>query len=324
MKARPHFLLGFVLALFSIAAGQDAQQPDLNQRILELNQLQGEVGEYRVGSGDLIEIQVFGVEELSRSVRVSASGGVTLPFVGHLDAAGSTTMEIEARLKSLLEEKEFIKNPEVTVLVTEYRSQPVQVLGAVNNAGRYFLNRPLRLTGVLAMAGGIDPELAGSEVVITRDKPAASGEVQVREVLRVDLNRLLQQGDVLQNIVIQSGDVVHVPEREARLFYVIGDVHRPGAFELPDKRDLRITQALAQAGGTMKTAKNSKGLLVRFDEAGQRQDIKLNLNRIMRGKNTDIPVLPNDVIFVPGSTAKSIGYGLLGVVPRALSDAIRR
>ncbi len=324
MKARPHFLLGFVLALFSIAAGQDAQQPDLNQRILELNQLQGEVGEYRVGSGDLIEIQVFGVEELSRSVRVSASGGVTLPFVGHLDAAGSTTMQIEARLKSLLEEKEFIKNPEVTVLVTEYRSQPVQVLGAVNNAGRYFLNRPLRLTGVLAMAGGIDPELAGSEVVITRDKPAASGEVQVREVLRVDLNRLLQQGDVLQNIVIQSGDVVHVPEREARLFYVIGDVHRPGAFELPDKRDLRITQALAQAGGTMKTAKNSKGLLVRFDEAGQRQDIKLNLNRIMRGKNTDIPVLPNDVIFVPGSTAKSIGYGLLGVVPRALSDAIRR
>ena len=119
-------------------------------------------------------------------------------------------------------------------------------------------------------------------------------------------------------------DVINVPEREIELFYVIGEVAAAGAYELPRDQTLLVTQAIAWAGGPIKTANSKKGVLMRYSVEGTREEIAINLDHIIKGKRPDVPIRPNDVVFIPGSTFKRIGYALIGVVPRTLSDAIIR
>jgi len=138
----------------------------------------------------------------------------------------------------------------------------------------------------------------------------------------VNLKDLLENGKLDLNVPITGGDVVQIPERHIERFFVIGDVNRPGAYELPREEELFISQALAEAGGPMRTAKASKAVLVRWDEEGRRQELAVNVEDILKGKQPDMALHPNDVLFLPGSTAKSIGYGLLGVIPGTLSNTI--
>ena len=103
---------------------------------------------------------------------------------------------------------------------------------------------------------------------------------------------------------------------------MIGDVGRPGTYELPQDRRVLVSQGLAKAGGPTRTAKMNSGILVRYDELGERQELAVNFSDILKGKKADFPIQNNDVIFIPGSTAKEIGYGLLGVIPSTISRAI--
>jgi len=104
-----------------------------------------------------------------------------------------------------------------------------------------------------------------------------------------------------------------------KVYYVIGEVMSPGAYQLPADRTLLLTQALAQAGGPMKTAKMNSGLLVRYDEQGTRQELAVNFSDLLKGKKADFPIQSNDVIFIPGSNFKNIGYGLLGSIPSTIT-----
>jgi polysaccharide export outer membrane protein len=289
------------------------------------------------------------VDNFKQQVRVNSSGGVTLPYVGTVPVMGMTATEVEEKVKTLLDGK-YIKNPQVSVFVAEYRSQPVFVLGAVMRPGQYQITSSLQLVDAIALAGGLNTETAAGYAVIQRrgrEQPApaaqstgpmdgqaarvaatsaspsvVSAQGKPHETTRVDLRDLLDNGNLELNVPIQGGDVVQIPEKQLERFYVIGDVNRPGAYELPTEDKLLVTQALAWAGGPLRTAKKSKGVLVRYDEKGGRQEMAINVDDIMKGKKTDITVLPNDVIFLPGSTAKSIGYGLLGVLPGTASSAL--
>jgi polysaccharide biosynthesis/export protein len=330
-----------------------------NQRINQLSFAGQRSADYRLGPGDLVDISVFGVDDFTRQVRISSSGTITLPFLGTLEVAGLSAAEMEQKLSSLLVEGNFIQNPQVTVFISEYRSQTVFVLGAVQRPGQYQMTHQMNLVDVIAMAGGLDLGRAGDEALVQK-RSAAGGEatamagpqqpvdasVPVQPVsadpvvsfadaqqqvsvnqgggqaVRVDLRQLLEEGDMNMNLAIDGGDIVQVPERQIELFYVIGEVQQPGVFELPDHQPIGVTQALAWAGGPMRTAKADKGVLVRYDEQGNRQEIAVNLDDIMKGRKTDIAVQANDVIFVPGSTAKNIGYGLLGVIPGTISNSV--
>lgn len=303
-----------------------AQDQNWNERIQKLSFTET-ISDYRLGPGDLIQVDVFGVEGFGRNLRINSSGTITVPYIGAVKAAALTTIELEERLSEMLDGR-FIKNPQVTVLVAEYRSQSVFVLGAVTNPGQYQLTQPLRLIDVIGMAGGLNLETADTVAIVQKkgatNGPDANGTTPVRtqETLRIDLTELLENGKLDLNTPISGGDVVQVPERQIERYYVIGDVNRPGAYELPRDEELFVTQALAQAGGPLRTAKTSKGLLVRIDDKGQRQEVALNVDDIVKGKKPDMTLLPNDVIFLPGSTAKSIGYGLLGIIPGTLSNTI--
>ncbi|HXK62556.1 MAG TPA: polysaccharide biosynthesis/export family protein [Acidobacteriota bacterium] len=293
---------------------------DLNDRVQQLTTIDKQQIEqdYRIGPGDVLEILVFGEEGLSRTVRVAADGTVTLPFLDSLKVAGMTALEVESLVKQGLS-RDVIRDPQVSVFIKEYRSQSVFVLGAVQRPGEYQLVGSLHLIDALAMAGGLDLETAGEKAVVQRT--FIENGVERSDVVQVNLKTLLDAGDASLNLRLHPGDVVQVSEKVLQLYYVVGEVNRPGAFQLPGDQALLLTQAVAWAGGTMKTAESEKGLLVRYDENGQRQEIAVNFEDIIKGRRPDFTVQANDVIFIPGSKFKTLGYGLLGVIPQAAQNA---
>jgi len=264
--------------------------------------------EYRLGPGDLIEVGVFGVDEYRHSIRISSSGVVRLPLIDPVTAAGLTAAQLEERIAELLGTG-VIKNPQVSVFVKEYRSQPVYVLGAVRTPGQYQITGQMRVVDAISMAGGAQ---TGADDEVTIQRPRADGGEQT---IAVDLSKILETGDLQQNVIVQGGDVINVRSRPIETIYVIGEVNRAGAFTKAPKQPVRVSQLIALAGGPMKTANTSKGILVRYNEAGQRSEVPLDVQAIIKGKSPDIFVQANDVIFIPGSTMKSLGYGVLQVVP---------
>ena len=286
--------------------------------------------EYRLGSGDLLEVSVFGIEDFTHNLRISSLGQIHLPFLGSITAEGLTPIELEKELVSKLDGR-LIRDPQVSIFVKEYRSQSVLVLGAVRAPGEYQMVHRVNLLDVLTMAGGVLPDTAGDFAVVQTSAPLAvdgkSGSetgaaLQPRKTVRIDLKALLQAGDLSLNIPLRSGDIVQVPQREAQLFYVVGEMKAPGTFTIPNRTDVYVSQAMASAGGPLNTANTSKGLLIRYDGEGPRQEIAVNFSDIIKGKQKDFLIQANDIIFVPGSRIKTLGYGLLGVIPSAVTTGI--
>ena len=302
-----------IAVLLVWASPLHAQTVNLDDRLKSLSSLGKNDAEYRLGAGDLIEIGVFGVDNFRHTLRISASGLIKLPLLDPIAAAGLTPAELETKLTSLLD-GEVIKNPQVSVFVKEYRSQSVFILGAVRNPGQYQITLQLKIVDVLSMAGGLQSN-AVDEAVIQRKSPEGGDEL-----IKVNLQELLEKGDLERNVVVRGGDVIHIQERLAQTVYVVGEVNRAGAFQLPAKQTLRVSQIFAWAGGPMRTAKMSDGILVRYNEKGERQELPVNFGDILKGKTEDFMVKANDIIFVPGSKFKSIGYGLLDMVPGTLGS----
>jgi polysaccharide export outer membrane protein len=298
-------LIPILLAALSWPLPLHAQNAGLDANMKSLAALPTANAEYRLGPGDLIEIGVFGVEEFKHTMRINASGVIKLPLLDPVAAAGLTPAELEQRLTSLLE-TDVIKNPQVSVFVREYRSQPVYILGSVRTPGQYQITMQMRIVDAISMAGGLNPG-AGDEAVIQR--PARDGGEE--QIINVDLRELLEKGDLVRNVVVQGGDVIHIKERLAETIYVIGEVNRSGALAKPPRQELRLSQVIAWAGGPTKTAKLSKGILVRYKENGEREQLPVDFGQILRGKKEDFFVRANDIIFVPGSRFKDLGMTML-------------
>ena len=271
--------------------------------------------DYRIGPEDLLEISVFEVAELSRSVRVSASGEISLPLLGVVRVRGLSALETERLLTELLRQK-YMKDPQVTVFVREYRSDPISVLGAVRTPNIYYIQTQKTLLEVLAMAGGFSETLRtpGRTIQVVRKSArtdagsaapvpdGAAGTPDQHQVIEVPIKGLLQSGDSKWNVWIYPGDSVKVTL--AGNIYVAGNVVRPGAFPLTDFDNLSAVQALALAGGTSKAASRKNAAIIHLNEDGTRIERKIDLGRIMRGQDPDTALGPNDILFVPGSVGR--------------------
>jgi polysaccharide biosynthesis/export protein len=306
------FAIATLLSVLS--AGVHAQTVTVGEQGLPMPSVSVEDADYRLGPGDLIEVTVFGVANFTHSLRISSAGTIKLPLLDVIKASGLTPAELEAQLASSLG-SELIRNPQVSVFVREYRSQPVFVLGAVRSPGQYQVSLQLGIVDILTMAGGPAPN-AGDEAIIQRRSPTGGPT----EMIKIDLRALLEQGDLSLNVRVRGGDVINIQERPNRSVFILGEVNRAGAYQLPAKQELRVTQAFAWAGGPMKTAQMNKGSLVRYDGTGKREEIAVNFEDILKGKKEDFVVQANDIIFVPGSTMKSLGYSLLGMLPNTLTS----
>lgn len=308
------FLLG-ASAAFSQQKVESSQE--MNARIRQLaTAVQARQGDYVIGSGDLLHIEVFDVPELSRELRVGESGYISLPLLPvKVRASGLIPFQLEEKLAELLQVNGLVSNPQVSVFVKEQRSQPITVIGAVKKPLVYQALRQTTLLEVLSEAGGIADD-AGSTVIVTRAaSPAASSDTPgspdsaeaaplQRLTVTINLNDLLESGDSKFNIPLAGGDVVSVPR--AGIVYVVGAVDRPGGYVLQNDREQMTTlKVLALAGGLKTTAKPHQAVILRnTGDFDKRQEVAVDLGKVLGRKAEDARLLPGDILFVPDSTGK--------------------
>jgi polysaccharide biosynthesis/export protein len=272
-------------------SGFDAAEGVLRLRLEPVRAIQPELLEegYRVGTGDKLEISVFGHEDLNKIVEVRADGTVKFPLVGDFHVAGKSPSEIDDELTALLA-KDYLVDPQVNVDVKEYQSQAVTILGEVRSPGRYFLKRNMRMIDLLADAGGATKD-AGPEIIVTRHSSEPSG----RQVV-IRLDALFSRNNVEANIPLHSGDIVTIAERQA--FYIKGEVVRPGSYFI--ETGMSLLKALSIAGGLTQFANRREIEILRSKPGNRGQEkIVINIKDVESGKREDIPLFPDDLINVP-------------------------
>ena len=212
--------------------------------------------EYLLGAGDIVRITVFQNPDLTTESRVSENGSITFPLIGSVLIGGQTTTAAEKVIAARLREGGFVLQPQVNVLPVQMRGSQVAVLGLVNRPGRYLLETAnLRLTDMLATAGGIAP--TGADIAVLTGM--RDGKPIRREV---DIPQLFVSGATGTDPLLSSGDVIYV--QRAPVFYIYGEVQRPGSYRL--ERNMSVMQGLALGGGT--TARGTiRGMRVHRREA---------------------------------------------------------
>lgn len=248
--------------------------------------------EYKIGPQDLLEIAVFGLDEMNKTVRVSEDGNITLPLLGEIAVKDLTKSQLEQKLTRLLVEK-YLQDPQVTIFIREYQSKRVSVLGAVSQPGRYELLGRQTLLHMIAQAGGMTNE-AGGEIIVVREK-----EDGTSKSLRISIDDLILKGDSSLNIPLEPGDIVNIPIDMVVHIYVFGQVNSPGAIEVKKSNLPTLIQAIAQAGGFSDRAAKGRVVIKRKNEEGAEEEIKVNVKAVMRGTKEDIQLKENDIVFVP-------------------------
>ena len=248
--------------------------------------------DYRIGQQDLLEIRVFGVDELDQTVRVSGDGSITMPLLGRLDVAGLSKTEVERTIAGMLSER-FVQDPQVTVFIKEFESRKVAVSGEVREPGTYEMLGSKTLLEMISMAGGLGAEL-GEEIIIFR-----RGDGNQTERLAVDLTRLVYQADPSVNLTVQPGDIIYVPAVEKIRIFVSGAVNSPNLYEVPRNEPVTVLKAITLAGGTTERAADKRIQIMRSAEDGSLVSLNVNLRKVRRGKEEDLVLQPDDIVLVP-------------------------
>jgi polysaccharide export outer membrane protein len=235
----------------------------------------GEPGDYRLGSGDLLHITVSGYAEMVTDVRVSESGSITYPFIGEIPVANLSTHEAERLIAQKLGDGGFIRQAQVTVLVSEYQGQRIAVMGQVGKPGKYPLTSSARVMDLLAEAGGTVPSIASDQATLLRKDGS--------KVL-IDLQSLFD-GDPRQNPPVSGGDTIYVPK--AAQFYIYGEVQKPGMYRL--ERNMTVSRAISAGGGLTSKGSERRVVVKRRDANGKEHKVSVD--------NTTT-IMPDDVVFV--------------------------
>ena len=320
--------------------------------------------DYILGAGDLVRINVYGSPDMQTEARLSAAGTITFPLIGEVKLGGSSPKTSENKIAQLLEQGSFVKKAQVNLVVLQYQSQFVSVLGDVYKPGKYSLDRPSTLSDLLALAGGITPN--GSDMVTlirtesgktTRQdfdlrnliikadatsNPRVSGDdiiyVNAREVSvlgqvnrpgkysvvsgvrtvldflsqaggissggadkivviikrngktekhEIDVDQLYRKGDISENFDMTDGDSIYVPRMP--VFYIYGEVQRPGAFRL--ERNMNLAQALSTGGG-LSARGTERGIKIKRQVNGALETLRANASDLLQA---------DDVVFISES-----------------------
>ena len=266
-----------------------------------------------IGPGDMLHLKVLEAPELEQSSRVSDAGTLTLILGGKVQVAGLTPAEAAVAIERTLVEGHFVLTPHVSVTTEQTATQNVTILGQVRTPGSYPIATPRPILDVLALAGGLN-DLAQRKVTIQRH---ASKE-RVDYVLSNSANAALDA-----NVPVYPGDTVLVPK--ADVVYVLGDVNRPGGIAIvTNDSKLSALQALSLAGGTPPNAVPSHARLIRKQPDGTHVEQQLQLSAMQKGKEPDIPLQGDDIIYVPFSYARNMAVGAGSLVGATSSAAIYR
>lgn len=238
-------------------------------------------GEYRLGPGDVVKISVYNNPDLAMETEITQSGKISFPLIGEVMLGGLTRAGAEKAIADSLAKGGFVPNAHVNLLVAQYRSQQISVMGEVNKPGQYPVSRAATLTEMLAMAGGITAK--GSHIITVIQKDGNGRTVQQE----VDVKRLFA-GGAAANLRLGYDDVIYVPPMP--VFYIYGEVRQPGSYPLTP--DLTVRQALSLGGG----------LTVRGTERGIRLERKgKGSETLSRRPSLNDKLQPNDVLHIPES-----------------------
>jgi polysaccharide export outer membrane protein len=304
--------VSFTPELFSQEAGQ--RQPATSTNDSGFPRVENppiRADEYVLGPADVLTIWVLQSEEISnKTYRVDNTGQLSLPLVGRLHAGGQTVTEFENLLRSEL--KKYIREPQLTVNVTDFQSQPISIIGAVTQPGVQQLRGRTTLLDAITRAGGLRPD-AASHARIMRSlawgklplPTAADDESGEYNIAEVNLRALVNSEKPEDNITLKPNDVITV--LQAQVVFVIGQVARPGNYSVSERESLTVLQALSLAGGLNQFASAQNARILRPILGGpKRAELPVNLKDILAGSKMDIPLLPNDILLVPENTSKRI------------------
>lgn len=361
MKGTWFFLLPLVLAVVTGCSHQDFGRPvtgifsgpnpkpakrpgavDVGERAARLARVLAEwnagrttTREYHLGIEDVLEVGVMSLEESGKVSRfprpIQADGTVAIPLAGPVRVAGLTVLEAEAAIRAALDGR-FIRNPEVTVTITDYRSSPIVMTGAVNRPGIFYMKNDRRsVLEMLAEADGLSAA-AGSEMLLIRsvsaqpttdgtnahrvvetgsrnpiyggspegDPKAALDGTNAQRLVSIDLRRLIDGGDLRLNAWVTRGDMITVPPRTKEYVYVLGYVQRAGVFEIDRDNPPGALQAVAFAGGLASVARAENSFILRETENGQKM-IPVDLTRMARGETPAVLMQVGDTLVVGSS-----------------------
>jgi polysaccharide export outer membrane protein len=270
----------------------------------------GKFHDLRIGIGDLLQITMFGTQDFNSDFRVSPSGDISLPPLGTVHVAGLSTSEAERSIEDQLREGGFYREPRISVFQKEYATQGVSILGEVKNPGVYPLLADRHLLDLLSQAGGLTPN-ASKTISVTHVGASTPSVVTLSKdpELAATSNPAILPGDT---VVVATAGVV----------YVIGDVNKPGGFVIND--NLTVLQALALAGGNTPMAALDKAQVVR-QVKGTRESVPISLKRILNGRDKDIRLQPEDILFIPSSAGKNaVSRSMQAILQAAVGVAIYR
>jgi len=256
-----------------------------------------------VGIDDLIFVSVYDSPELTRTVRIGADGAIRLPLLKQkVKVEGMLPAEIETAIANELVNEGILVEPVVSVSVAEYRSRPISVVGAVKSPITFQAISNTTLLDAITRAQGVT-EQAGKDIIISRHVPDQSGKDSVVSQ-RVPVKSLLDDGSGAANIHLFGGEEIRVPE-SGRIF-VVGNVRRPGALDSREANGTTVMKAIAMSEG-LQPYTNKYAYIFRKEAGPQgKEGIPVELSKIMDRKMPDVPLEPNDILFIPDSRGKKV------------------
>jgi polysaccharide biosynthesis/export protein len=285
----------------------DQTKPTSPDQIPTANPTEQIRANYVLDANDQILIRAFQVQEIGeRPYRIDMDGNIDLPLVGTIKAGGLSVDQLEAELVKRL--GTYVRNPQVSVTVTTYRSEPVFFIGAFHAPGIYTLQGKRTLVEMLSSIGGLQP-YASRRITVTRrldygpiplpnaviDKATNTSSVEI------SMGSLHDQVNPAEDIVLQPYDQISVSRAE--MVYINGEVNRVGAVELGERDSISVIQAISMSGGLTRDADIEKARILRpVLNSSKRAEIPVNLKLILAGKSNDYPLMPNDLLYVPRSS----------------------
>lgn len=303
--------IGLVLALMHVPVSSPMVRAQQNQGNGQGSSSKEMPAPIRISSGDLLHITVFDVPEMTQEVRIGAKGEAQMALIGNIDLAGLTGEEAAEAIARELRNRKLLLSPQVNVLIKEFASQGVSVIGEVQHPGVYQVLGSRSLLDLISMAGGLT-NAADTRITVKQRRGS-------EQTITVKLKNDDPDASLANNVQIYPGDLIVVPR--AGIVYVLGDVNRPGGFVMQDSGKITLLQALAQAGGASKSASLSKAVLMSKNAQGY-ATTKLHVGKIEKGEAPDLELHANDILFVPNNRLKNALNGTQAVVTAIGSASI--
>lgn len=257
--------------------------------------LAGDQNTLLIAPGDLLHIQVADTPEMDEDARVTDRGVVPIIGIGDVKVAGLTPGDASAAVQNRLIGTHYLNHPQVSIIVEEFATQQVSVIGEVKTSGSYPIATPRPILAVLALAGGLTPE-ANRHILIERQ-----GGQQHPLDYYVSNNGTQA---IEQQVMVNPGDTVVVSR--AGIVYILGDVNRPGGYVMSNNESqLTLLQGLALAGSATRGAKQGHAHLIRQKAGGGYTDKEFSIGDVQKGKQPDMALLPGDVLYLPFSYARN-------------------